>query len=544
MDKCRPPFLDPQEDGDDSQGNQHPYSWNKELYARLTELGKLTTHYCRDALREEAVRADLLRRGIVDEFPVSFMESNARAKQCVQLLLSQWTEFYVQHMEAMREIHTLKLGEGRPPYAVTMGANVFYEISRLHWLRDRPRAALEWENTQLIEPEDLVPHSYDVLFTLEHTKSDAWITIANSLREHQSPPTDEAEHAVAARELQARTTAMWKKPIACYTCSETRVLAMFLTQYLNDVPSDTAERLSEFGRVFRILWLRCTDLSVCEYDRSEWPVTLDEEEFRAVNPQGRGVANRRYAVFCSFYLGEVMRRFFHHEELSPNRFQAARVELPDPELLKRMRARMLNWVHHVVQSFAEEAFEEMYMTIVTGDGYAYPGDAGWFRYAYPQRMASRGAIVTALRPHMYRRFFSEVQVDRRLVVNASDRSHLARLFVLRAVDEHIKITHPRVEWINGVVIDNDGIEMSTYALKGDLSPLLVQAFSAYWVYHKGHVYPTDDLFVSLALWWWFLREHHNSRLYNVDLSAFMAEALEPRPGNVSEVEATMARFEL
>lgn len=540
MDKCRPPSLDSR-DGNQERGFQNPYSWHTELFAHLTELGKLTTRYCADALREEAARLTLLHRGVLDEFPVSFMESNARAKQCVQMLLSEWTQFYVQHMESMREIHNLKLGEGRPPYATTVGANVFYEISRLHWLRDRPRAALEWENTQLIEPGDLVPQNYDVLFALEHTKSDAWIAIANTLREQQAAPTDEAEHAVAARELRTKTMAMWSKPVARYTMSETRVLAMFLTQYLNDVRSDSVEQQnhSEFGRVFRILWLRCTELSVSEYRQQDWPTTLDEEEFRVVNPQGMGVANRRYAVFCSFYLGEVMRRFFHHEELSPNRLELG-AALPLPA----MRTRMHTWIHHVVQSFAEEAFEEMYMSIVTTDGYAYPGDAGWFRYAFPQRMASRGAIVTTLRPHMYRRFFSEAQVDRRLVVN--ERSHLSRLFVLRAMDEHIKITHPRVEWINGVVIDNDGIELSAYALKGDLAPLLVQVFSSYWVYHRGCVYPTDDLFTSLALWWWLLREHHDSRLYNVDLSAFMTEALEPRHVNddVVGVQTTLQRFEL
>jgi hypothetical protein len=373
-----------------------------------------------------------------------------------------------------------------------------------------------------------------------------------SVQEEQAKANSEVEHAVAARELKERLLGMWNKPISQYSVSETRALAMFLTQYLNNVKET---QLAEFGRVFRLLWLRCTELSVSQYRKEEWATSLDEEEFRVVvppepsgpaEPKGSAVSNRRYAAFCSFYLGEVTRRFFHHEELSPNRL--SNPLLPSPELLGRMRTRMHGWIHHIVGAFAEEAFEEMYMSIVTGDdgGYAYPGDAQWFRYAFPQRMPSRGAIVTTLRPHMYGRFFSEAQVDRRLVVEQSEHSHLARLFILRAVDEHIRITHPRVQWINGVVIDNEGIELSAYALKGGMAPLLVQPFSSYWVYHAGQVYPTDDLFVTLALWWWFLREHYESRLYNVDLMAFMGETLEPpdRGGEEAMELATPQRLEL
>lgn len=541
MDKCKPPRPRDAEEEEDDGILKNPYSRIVEILDRVTELGKFTTIFCQDALKEQYEREVLLEKGIVD-FPPSFMEQNARVKQCVHLLLSQWTEFYVENMASMREIQNIKLGEGRP-YPTTLGAHIFYEMSRLHWLREFPAAALEWENTQLID--DLIPQNYNVLFSLAHTKSDAWIQIMTSLQEGQSTKiNDETEHAVSARELKERMLNMWNKPISQYTMSETRALAMFLTQYLNDVQESQME---EYARVFKILWLRCTEIMVSEY-QGTWTDTLDESEFTSLKtPKGPGVANKRYAVFCSFYLGEITRRFFHREELASNRFAVDK--LPPPELLERMRARMMAWTLHIVDSFAEEAFEEMYMSIVTGDegGYAYPGDGSWFRYAFPQNVPSRGAIVTALRPHMYRRFFSEIQVNRQLVVKQCAISHLSRLFVLKAVDEHIKITHARVEWINGVVIDNDGIEMSAYALKGNLAPLLVQVFSNYWVYHDGYVYPTDDIFTTLSLWWWLLREHHDSKLYKVDLSDFMHEILEPRNNNSASMQALevqTARFEL
>lgn len=564
MEQCKPPKPklllrnnDEEEDEEieDEEERKNPYTKQRILFERLRAIGKLSKKYCDNSLKEDAKREQLFSQG-AEEFPATFMETNDRAKRCVQILLSEWTEYYVEHMAAMREILNLKFADGRT-YNTTTGGHVFYEISRMHWLRDRPRAALEWENTHLIDEEDLVPADYDMLFSLEHTKSNVWIALLTSLQEQQPSEKDETEHAVASRELKARLLAMWKKPISEYALSETRALAMFLTQYLNDVRETQME---EFGRVFRILWIRCTQLMVCQYEEKEWPFTLDEEEFRGVLPAAaapapvvaaEALANRRYAVFCSFYLGEITRRFFHHEELSLNRLTPDL--LPNADLLSRMRARMINWIYHVVDSFAEEAFEEMYMSIVTADegGYAYPGDDGWFRYAFPQRVPSRGACVTTLRPHMYKRFYSETQVTRRLIVNQCENSHLARLFVLRAVDEHIKLTHARVEWLTGVVIDNSGMEMSVYALKGGLAPLLVQVFSSYWVYYRGQVYPTDDLFTTLALWWWLLREQFDSKLYNIDMSDFMTNTLEPPPlredeehGLVMAMESNLAHFEL
>ena len=256
------------------------------------------------------------------------------------------------------------------------------------------------------------------------------------------------------------------------------------------------------------------------------PPSVPDEEVTAA-------ANRSWSVYASFYLGEVVRRLYHYSVLTPKK-----LEVPPEAITQAAVERVKRWITHtVVGTFAEEAFEEIHQTVVTERDGAYdlPGDGAWFRYANPSSVATLGAIITQLRPHLYDRFFSEEQVDRNVVLGAVPRSHLARLFVLHALDAYIKITHARVEFLNGVVIDNGGIEQSAYALKTGVAPLLLQVFGRYWVYWRGRVHVSDDLWTTLTLWWWLLREHCDNKLYGIDLSAFVAEALPPRVRAIQQV---------
>lgn len=509
---------------------RNPYHRQRAVLEQLTKLGEHLDMHCRRALEQERERQRLLEQG-VEDFPQSSVALQPGLEHALQTLMRQWTEFYVENMAEMRAILDLRLTDGRA-YTTTLGTDVFFELSRMHWLLEQPRLCVEWENLHLIDADQLDPTSYDLLFSLALTKSDVWINVQNSLEKEQLPAEDASEQAVQARELLERVRQLWRKPIAQYTMSQTRVLAMFLTQQINDV---RAHELEEYRRVARILWTRCAFFIVRLHGEDEWFATLDEPEFRALKPrtgeavQGPQLAacNRKYFAFCSFYLGEVLRRCFHYDLIAPNVLLP--VQLPSLELMGRMRERMFGWISRITDGLAIESFEEMFMGLVSADdgGYAFPGDEHWFRYAFPERVMSRGACITTLRPHMHSRFYSETEVDRQVVLRQCGKSHLARLFVLHSLQEHIKLTHPRVEFIAGVVVDNDGIEQSAHIMTGFHAPLLIQVFASFWVYHQGHVYPSDDIYLSLALWWWFLREHYQSKLYKVDMSAFMEDALEP-----------------
>lgn len=535
--RCVPPQHDQVNDLGVNEDDANPYRRNRMLSDALQQLAEATDRYCALAAGQQAERERLFTQGERDHFPASLVDAQPGLKHALTKVYDEWVQYYVENMADMRAVQDLKLADGRA-YSYTRGSEVFYQLSRLMWLLAQPKVALEWENTHLIDPSGLDPLAYDCLFALSHAKSDTWKAIVTALETEQpgeGTETYDAEHNVMARELRQRVQQVWRKPISQYTCSETRILAAFLTERMNEV----AERdMAEYRRVFAVLWLRCAELCILDNAEEQWPVTLDEEDMRVVRTDvareptapKRALGNRRYYVFCSAYLGEVMRRLFHYDALAPNRLLLG-VQLPSVEMLGRLRERNLAWVTEMVESFAEEAFEDMYMSVVRDDegGYAFPGDDTWFRFAFPTNVLNRGSCITQLRPHLYSRYYSEANLDRRLVLKKYDRSHMVRLFVFRAIDEHIKLTHPVVEFINGVVVDNAGIEQAEHVLTGMHAPVLIQVFAAYWVYHQGQVYPTDDLFESLALWWWLLREHYESKLYGVDLSDFMQHTLEPRP---------------
>jgi len=289
-----------------------------------------------------------------------------------------------------------------------LGAHVFYELTRLHWLTAQPQLLLERENTVRIPHNTWKPAEYDLTFALCHTKADLWTNVAapekapTTTTHGKDAVSDEAVHVIAARELRQRLRTLWDTPFMQYTVTQLRCMAAFLTQQINEVD---ARALDEFRRVFRLIWLRCAVLSIPEgWDASVWSATLDDPEMRVVLPQGAqntgpaAATNRAWAAYTSFYLGELVRRFYHYDVL------AARPMIVPPEAIAPAAVEhMKQWISNaVVGTFAEEAFEEIHQGVVTGQegAYDFPGDGSWFRYANPTSVATLGATVTLFRPHL------------------------------------------------------------------------------------------------------------------------------------------------
>lgn len=65
-------------------------------------------------------------------------------------------------------------------------------------------------------------------------------------------------------------------------------------------------------------------------------------------------------------------------------------------------------------------------------------------------------------------------MTKQAVLNSVQTNYTSRLFVFKAIDEHIKIQIPGVQWLNGVLISNNGIEMATYKLETNRAPLIMQ----------------------------------------------------------------------
>ena len=115
------------------------------------------------------------------------------------------------------------------------------------------------------------------------------------------------------------------------------------------------------------------------------------------------VANRDFYAFCTFYLGELKRRFFYHDIFARKQSLVDRLA-PGGRLLAALPAMAHNvraWVHRIVNALAEQAFGDMYFQDTCPDAYRYVGDDRWFRYRWPVKTCSRTGCLGACVTHQY-----------------------------------------------------------------------------------------------------------------------------------------------
>lgn len=498
----------------------------KFFFEHVQALGTLTTDYLKRCAEEDD---DDQERG---EDEVSTFVSSAYERNRLRRIFNAWQESFVVCMENMREIrhHTLPKSvfgvdaDGKQrKLKTTFGMHVFCELTRLNVLLNRPAILGEQNNIDTIPLEELTTDNYVLMLSLKRTLHPLWISVVSTydisaLYETKEDPDAEVEA------LLVKMKAMWPKPIMQYTQSEVCQIIFFLTQQLNEIPTlPTADGISlmdEYRSIFNAVWLRVGYIMQELHDAS----VMDDPVMRQPVIDGYFSFSRNFATFCSFYLGEIMRRFFYYDAIARNR-------ITDPALAnaKQLGAAVFAWITQVVDTFADEAFEDLYHS-VNSDGYQFVGDDGWFKFMWPQKIHSRGACITAFRPHLYKRFFSEAQLNKRAVLNSAKTSHVARLFVFKAIDEYIKIKVPNVHWINAVVTANGDIEMSAYKLDTEdvsLAPVLLQVFSSYWAYDKGRVWVCDDIFESIGVWFWLLMTRYNCVLFDRDLSEIVKQVVPP-----------------
>lgn len=484
-------------DVDHFDDNVHFTTAYKVLFERIVCLGKFTTEYITRAFKEDDEHARLTEQ---DKFAAKHtFVSQPMENTKLSRLFDAWREYYIIHMESMREIHIFII-EGKK-VRTSIGIHVFTELTRLNMLLQRPRLMVS-----LYEEE---------MQSLENTHHPSWVQIVNSFDISSQYEEKEDKDVEVEHRLQVLKD-LWKKPILLYTQVQAQMVILFLTQQLNEVKSDS---LFEFKAVFEWLWIRIGQLQSEPWGSD----ILDDPEMRIELSKAQGLfaANRDFAAFVFFYMGEISKRFFYYDMLTkrpiPNTFP----------LLKEQTIACQKWIQHIVGFFAEEAFTDVY-TEICNDSYSFVGDDQWFKYKWPLKVHSRAACLAELRPHLYRRFFSESRASRALVLNAIQTSHTARLFVFKAISQYIQIKMggaSEVKWYNGVVIHNDDIYMSTYNLRANMAPFLLQVFSTYWTYYGGYVWKSDDFYETLAVWFNVLREHFSSHLFEYDLTPFVDAAI-------------------
>ena len=75
------------------------------------------------------------------------------------------------------------------------------------------------------------------------------------------------------------------------------------------------------------------------------------------------------------------------------------------------------------------------------------------------------------------------------------------------------------------MVDNGGIEMSSWKLSRPQCPIILQVFSRYWVYNDAEYYPTDNIYETLAMWFVLLRDEYDSCLFGTDMTDIIKQIL-------------------
>lgn len=481
----------------------------RKFNARINNLGTLTTEYLNLCADEDYLyEKQVDETGDNDLLRTTFMSSVEHQKQ-LRSLYEKWAEELIATGEEMTEIrenvttyeedNEVKTRKIRG----THGLHVFTEVTRLFYLINRPRLIFQEEDERERQ-------------TLANTRHPLWIEIYRSFDITTQYQAKEDKDKIV-EDTREQIKKLWNCPVYRYRQTEVILIVLFLTQQLNDVKQECIE---EYRSVFHAVWLRISVL-IQEYHDD---TVLNDPLMRVQDPdqpQGTFVANRNFNVFNSIYVSEVMRRFFYYDLLSKRPMQ-----LPAAWNAKQFVPSIKLWIERIVNGLPDEAFVDMHFDMCS-TSYKFVGDMTWFKFQSAQAVYSINSALLKLRPHLYRKYFSEEQITKKSVLESINTCHASRLTIFSVISSYIQIKMgtDEVQWYKGVVIHSDEIRMSHYNLSANRAPLILQVFSSYWAYDQKEVYMTDDFFETIAVWFLLLKNRYNSLLLGHDCSPIAEEAL-------------------
>ena len=395
-----------------------------------------------------------------------------------------WLEYFVTHHTSLMEIQDLPVPIGR----IFTGLQIFTELTRLFYLEQIPLIRML---------PDYVPVTLE-----EDTRNPLWVVVYKSFDiSDQYEAKEEKDTNVEDRLVHVKR--VWSTDIAYMTQSEIVLLIFFLGQMLG---SPRLDCIGEFRTISSAVWLRAAVLMQEYHDEK----TLDEPTMRVAH-DGAFLANRAFMGLVSIYMGEIARRFYEQDLKREIVIDAVRVE--------RVRA----WLTHVVKTMSSDVFTDLWVKTAE-ETYAYAGDKTWYKFYYPTGVYTLGECLLQLRPHLYRRYFSERNMNQAVLTNVD----LYPAFMLRVVDSFIGVqTKGIVKWHDAVVIHSHEIALSAYNMSTDKCPLIVQPVSIYQAYDRGRMIRNGDGTISTALahWFYLLRSRYNGQLHGNSLTTLVDQVL-------------------
>ena len=501
--------------------------------ARVKKLSLMLEPFLQHAFAEDARDAD----------PRAIEMASKELQEFVAHHVELWRVDMVANMAMGREVRREELDKdhfGADERGVArkvrymLNMHVFAELCRMKILLARPGLYRERRNLNHFARDELTCGDYETLYSLKRTTHTMWVEVVQTYgaqAEAEGDDIDESERM--AQDMMEQINTMWKCPILEYTQSNVRSLVMFLSQQINQLETRSAIAVREFRTVFRLLWVRIAELCA-ELHSAE---VLDDPDMRTANiaDPGDGTQlygyNRDFLAFCTIYMCEMERRIFHYECLHGNKIHGL------PGNTSELGERAFAWIERVVMMIPDDSMDTI-LESIADDGYHYVGDDEWFEYQRgPDEVYSRGACITKFRPHLYKTYFSEEQLNRRTMLINARTKHPARLFIMHVVDEQLRSVVADFHWMNGVRVDSDGIEQTRWKLTEATSPMLIQTLSSYWAYDSGCVHVCDDIYETLGVWFWLARARYGGVLHGFNLNAVLDEVLNADPRGVPAAAA-------
>ncbi len=429
-----------------------------------------------------------------------------------------WLEHMIEYCEPLQEVKDYEMEDELDPitfkarrFKHSSGMQVFTELTRLFYLKERPILLSEFDF-----PEEML--------RLSMMKDTSWVKIVQTFDiSDQYEAKEDKDDEVESRLVEIK--AMWDKPILEYTQAEVVIIILFLVQQLNEVKE---ECIDEFRSVFNMVWIRVAQFMIHLHPKEvlNEPNMYSKTEMKEKETELYTI-HRNFYMFVAIYMTPILRRFFYHKLFYNIRYKNENTPAPygefTPELIK-------NWVEKMIHGFAEEAFVDLYVDHCA-EAYKFPGDELWYKYCYPNKIASVPAYLAQMRPHLYRRYFSESQASKKSVLAAVNDSYIARFFVLKAISTYIQIKTgiTEIKFYDACAIQSMELNISYYTMTSNRCPLIVQAFSTYWAYNEKTFFPTNNVYETIGIWFNLLKSFYESKLHGFTMKRFIKEILPSAP---------------
>jgi hypothetical protein len=233
------------------------------------------------------------------------------------------------------------------------------------------------------------------------------------------------------------------------------------------------------------------------------------------------IPNRDYMMLCCIYFNAVQRRLYYWTQLSANV-----VAIENGWFSARNTEQWFE--HDVLQSLGEEGYEDIYGE-ARECSFEFVGDTEWFSYRYPERPKAKGPILDCIRPIEAAEYFKVVKLSKQLLIDTS-KDHrndmtgkCSRLFVLMAINQYFRNNYG-ISWRAAVVVENADIEASEIKLYKSPFPCLIKILGDYWVYNRGLLYPSDNIYQTFAMWLYLIHKKYNNWFGKINLE-YLAKPL-------------------